>query len=42
MTQYLPEDLFISTTKVPRAPHNRFRQEWIGAGKKYKSKHNKF
>jgi|ETN01SMinimDraft_1059929.scaffolds.fasta_scaffold70488_2 hypothetical protein len=34
--KYLDRDLFIATEKLPNAEHNRFRQEWIGTGKKYK------
>ena len=33
--KYKLTDLFIKTDKVPTAPHNRFRQEWIGSGKTY-------
>jgi len=33
--KYKLTDLFIKTSTVPTAPHNRFRQEWIGPGKTY-------
>ena len=33
--KYHLTDLFIATSKIPTAQHNRFRQEWIGSGKTY-------